>query len=100
VIYFACTIIQQEVRMFWIVEKSDGAILGFVSGSRSQRCVDGPFDSYDEAMDAKSGYRRHGCTWYTIVESDEEPKYHTDTYRFVDADREFDDCYGSGYEDW
>ena len=87
--------------MYWIVEKSDGAILGFVSGSRSEACVAGPFDTYDEAMDAKAGYRRHGCTWYTVVESDAKPKNHSDTYRFVDADREFDDgYYDGGGEDW
>ena len=78
--------------MFWIVEKSDSAVLGFVSGTQSQRCVDGPFESYEQAMDVKlSSYRRYGCTWYTIVESKERPKYHSKAYKFTDASYEFDD---------
>ena len=78
--------------MFWIVEKSDGAIFGLVSGTRSQQTVDGPFESYDAAMERKQNYRRFGCTWYTVVEASEEPKSSTDEYEFVDAAYEFDDC--------
>jgi len=77
--------------MFWIVQKTDGAIMGFVNGTQSQDTIAGPFDSYDDAMTEKKDYRRFGCTWYTVVESATAPKSHTNEYEFVDADREFDD---------
>jgi hypothetical protein len=79
--------------MFWIVKKSDAAILGFVSGTRTQDTVDGPFESYDAAMEEKQSYRRFGCTWYTVVESKDKPESYTNEYEFVDAHREFEDCY-------
>ena len=74
--------------MFWIVEKSDGAIMGFVNGTQTQNTMEGPFESHDDAMKAKGCYRRYGCTWYTIMESDERP---SNEYEFVDAYHEFDD---------
>jgi len=77
--------------MYWIIEKSDGAIMGFVNGTQTQSTIDGPFESYDEAMEAKQSYRRYGCTWYAIVESDERPKDSSNDYEFVDAHYEFDD---------
>jgi len=80
--------------MFWLIEFSDAAILGFVSGSRSQRTIDGPFESYDDAMDAKSGYRRNGCIYYGIRESDTRPRDTNSNYEFVDAPREFEDVPG------
>jgi len=81
-----------ERDMYWIVEKRDDAIMGFVNGTQSQQAVDGPFDSYEEALEVKSrGYRRTGSYYYTVVESSVEPKPRTNEYEFVDADREFDD---------
>ena len=80
--------------MYWIIEFTDGAILGLVSGSRSQRTVEGPFDSYDDAMDAKRSYTRYGCTYYGIRQSDSRPKDTQSNYEFVDAPREFDDVPG------
>jgi hypothetical protein len=77
--------------MFWIVEKSDSAILGFVSGTQSQNTVAGPFDTYDAALEARQGYRRYGCTWYTVVESDTKPKSSSNNYEFSEAHYEFDD---------
>jgi len=78
--------------MFWILEKTDGAILGLASGSQSQRVIEGPFESWDDAFDVKRGYRRYGCTYYTVVESAEEPTGYKKSYEFVDAHYEFEDC--------
>jgi len=79
---------------YWIVEKRDDAIMGFVNGVQSQQAVAGPFGSYEEALEVKSqGYRRAGSYYYTVVESSSEPKARTNEYEFVDADREFEDCY-------
>tara|TARA_Y100000034_G_scaffold81142_2_gene97287 strand:+ start:320 stop:580 length:261 start_codon:yes stop_codon:yes gene_type:complete len=83
--------LHKENEMFWIVEKSDGAIMGFVNGTQTQNTMEGPFKSYDDAMKAKQCYRRYGCTWYAIVESDERPKNSSNEYEFVDAYHEFDD---------
>ncbi len=77
--------------MFWIVEKSDSAILGLVRGYKTQRAAAGPFQTYDEAWEEKAGYKRWGCTWYTIVESDTEPENTKESYEFSDAHHEFDD---------
>ena len=80
--------------MFWILEKSDSAILGWARGSKSQRVISGPFDSYDKAMEEKSKYRRWGCTYYAITEADSRPKDTQEDYEFVDAYHEFDDVGG------
>ena len=80
--------------MFWIIEFTDGAILGLVSGSRSERTIDGPFESYDDAMNAKRAYVRYGCTYYGIREASEQPKDTKDNYEFADAAREFEDVEG------
>ena len=56
-----------------IKEYSDEAILGFVNGSRSQRTIEGPFESYEDAMDVKCRYRRNGCIYYGIRKSDTRP---------------------------
>jgi len=77
--------------MYWIIEKSDGAIMGFVNGTQTKRTIDGPFESYDDAMEARQGYRRFGCTWYTVVESAERPKDTSKEYEFSEAHYEFDD---------
>jgi hypothetical protein len=83
-----------EHDMYWIVEKRDDAIMGFVNGVQSQQTVAGPFDSYDKALEVKTqGYQRFGSRYYTVVENSSEPKSRTNEYEFVDADREFDDCY-------
>jgi len=73
----------------WIVEVNDGAIGGFVRGSRSEYTHDGPFEEYEDALAKKP--RGYGCTYYKIVESSTKPKDIDDEYEFVDADREFDD---------
>lgn len=80
--------------MFWIVEISDGAILGLVSGQRTQHTIDGPLDSYEDALTAQRSYSRYGCTYYAIRESDERPQDTRKEYEFVDAPREFDDVPG------
>tara|TARA_Y100000034_G_C6793139_1_gene355263 strand:- start:400 stop:669 length:270 start_codon:yes stop_codon:yes gene_type:complete len=85
---------------FWVVQFKDGAIMGFVSGEKSQKTVAGPFDTYDEAMEEKRDWRRVGCIYYGIRESEEKPKDTSENYRFADADREFDDCAGQGYNDY
>ena len=78
---------------FWIVEKFDSAIMGYISGSQKQNTMAGPFDSYEEAMEIKlKEYRSFGCYYYTIKESKEKPQSSNNSYKFVDADREFDDC--------
>ena len=74
---------------FWIVMKTDGAIGGHVRGTQSRETIDGPFDDFDKALDAKP--RSHGCTYYTVEESETKPKDESNEYEFVDADREFDD---------
>ena len=80
--------------MFWIIEFTDGAILGLVRGSRSQRTIDGPFESYEAAMDAKQSYTRYGCTYYGIRESESRPADTKNDYEFVDAASEFEDVGG------
>ena len=79
--------------MFWVVEKRDDAIMGLVSGSKSERVVEGPLSDYDEAYELKARYSLYGSTnfWYTIVESDTKPENKWDKYEFVDAHREFED---------
>ena len=78
--------------MFWIIEKSDAAILGHVRGERSQHVMAGPFDSHDGAMEERDNYyRRWGCTWYAVVESETKPKSTKEKYEFVDAQYEFSD---------
>jgi len=79
---------------YWIVEKMDSAILGYTSGQQRKQSVAGPFDSYEEAMEAKRAYRRFGATYYTIEESPTEPESSSKEYEFVDAAREFDDVGG------
>tara|TARA_Y100000310_G_C20456218_1_gene703193 strand:+ start:176 stop:409 length:234 start_codon:yes stop_codon:yes gene_type:complete len=74
---------------FWIVMEFDSAILGFVSGEKSSETIAGPFETYDEAIGQRP--RKHDCTWYAIKEADHKPAPLKASYRFVDADREFDD---------
>jgi len=79
---------------YWVVEKTDTAIAGCVSGVKSQRTVDGPFDDWDAAFSCKQRYRRYGCTYYTVTESETKPESSKEDYEFVDASREFDDVPG------
>lgn len=77
---------------FWIVEKRDDAILGFVRGVKGQDLMAGPFDSFDEA-DAvrKSEYHGSRCYYYVVVESDTKPVSEKSMYEFTEAHWEFDD---------
>ena len=78
--------------MYWIVEKRDDAIMGYVNGIQTQTTMAGPFTDYEYALRIKSNeYRRAGAYYYTIVESDTKPRDTRSQYEFVDADREFDD---------
>lgn len=76
---------------FWTVMKTDGAIYGLASGSQSRRTIGGPFTTKSEAY--KQLPSRHGCTWYTVTESELKPADSSNEYEFVDADREFNDGY-------
>lgn len=77
---------------FWIIEKRDDAIMGFVSGVQAQHPMAGPFDSYEQALEVKQQeYSGSGAYYYTIVESDERPKPSRSVYEFADARWEFDD---------
>jgi len=76
---------------YWIVEKRDDAIMGFVNGVQSQDTMDGPFDTWEAAQEEKAVYRSNGSYYYTVVESNERPEAKSGAYEFVDADREFDD---------
>ena len=77
---------------FWIVEKRDDAIMGFVSGVQSQDTMAGPFDTYEQALEVKDAeYRRAGAYYYTIIESDSKPESTKNAYEFTDAHWEFDD---------
>tara|TARA_B100001029_G_C14779545_1_gene295739 strand:+ start:108 stop:350 length:243 start_codon:yes stop_codon:yes gene_type:complete len=77
---------------FWIVEKRDDAIMGFVNGVQAQHPMAGPFDTYEQALAVKSAeYRSSGAYYYTIIESHSRPEVTKSVYEFVDADREFDD---------
>ena len=77
---------------FWIVEKRDDAIMGFVNGVQAQDTMAGPFDTYEEALDTKSAeYHRGGAYYYTIIESDSRPESTKNVYEFAEAHREFDD---------
>ena len=78
--------------MFWVVEKFDSAIMGHVSGEQKQQTVSGPHNTYDEAMEIKNReYKRFGCYYYCIIESDTKPERKSKKYTFVDAHHEFDD---------
>jgi hypothetical protein len=77
---------------YWIVEKRDDAIMGFVNGIQSQDTMAGPFDSWEAAQEVKvMEYQRSGSYYYTIIESNDRPEPKKNAYEFVDADREFDD---------
>ena len=76
---------------FWIVEKRDDVICGQVSGIKTQQVIEGPFDTWDQALEVKSQYRRYGSVYYVVVESDSKPKTIKDVYEFVDASYEFSD---------
>ena len=77
---------------FWIVEKRDDAIMGFVNGVQAQCPMAGPFDSFDQALEVKeSEYQSGGAYYYTIVESHTRPEQSRSVYEFADADLEFDD---------
>ena len=81
------------MKKYWIVECFDSAIMGAVSGAKRECVAAGPFETYDEAITKKmEEYRSFGCYYYKVVESDSRPKRKEENYRFVDADREFDDC--------
>lgn len=77
---------------YWVVENRDDAIMGFVSGVKSQDTVDGPFNSFEEASLAKAGKSFYGGPYfYTVVHSCNRPKSGRSTYEFIDADWEFND---------
>ena len=82
---------------YWIVMKSEGAILGQVRGSQSAETIDGPFETYEEALDKKP--RSYGATYYTVSEADSKPESTSNEYEFVDAESEFEDCWSST-DDW
>ena len=80
------------VMGFWIVEKRDDAIMGFVCGVQAQDTMAGPFSTYEDALLVKQAeYPRGGAYYYTIIESDSRPDSSRKTYEFVDADTEFYD---------
>tara|TARA_B100000085_G_scaffold279746_1_gene303546 strand:- start:114 stop:356 length:243 start_codon:yes stop_codon:yes gene_type:complete len=77
---------------FWIVEKRDDAIMGFVSGVQAQHPMAGPFDTFDQALEVKAReYSGSGAYYYTIVESETMPEPSKSVYEFTDAEWEFDD---------
>ena len=77
---------------FWIVEKRDDAIIGFVTGVQAQHPMAGPFDSYEQALKIKEQeYAGAGAYYYTIVESEAMPQPKRSVYEFTHADWEFDD---------
>jgi len=79
---------------YWIVEKRDDAIMGFVSGVQSQDTIDGPFETFGQAQEVKSAEYRSwgsGSYYYTIIESNDRPKSDKRAYEFTDAQWEFDD---------
>ena len=77
---------------YWIVEKRDDAIMGFVSGVQSQDTMDGPFETWEEAQEEKAAdYRSFGAYYYTIIESNDRPESDKRAYEFTDALWEFDD---------
>ena len=76
---------------FWLVLKTDGAALGLARGQQSQETMDGPFDSFDEAFDAKPRGSMGSASWITVVESETEPESTSEDYEFVDDECEFGD---------
>lgn len=77
---------------FWIIEKRDDAILGFVTGVQAQWPMAGPFDTYEQALEVKNNeYQSSGVYYYTIIESNKRPEPTKDVYEFTDAEWEFDD---------
>lgn len=78
-------------EQYWLVWKTDGAILGHVSGTKTQRVLEGPFDDWDVAMEKKRNHPRSGCGWSTVIESDTRPENTKEEYEFVDARYEFND---------
>ena len=78
--------------MFWIVEKRDDAIMGFISGVTESNTMAGPFNTFEEALSVKnSEYHSGGVYYYTIVESTERPSANRSAYEFTEAQWEFDD---------
>jgi hypothetical protein len=77
--------------MYWIMKKRDDAILGMVRGIQSAEAIDGPIDSFSEAVQSKAKYRAHGSCYYSIVENECKPESYTREYEFLDAQDEFDD---------
>ena len=78
----------------WVVEKRDDAILGNVQGVQSQKTIEGPFDTYDEALEARGKYQRFSSTYYAVVVADTRPPSTKTEYNFVDGAREFEDVPG------
>ena len=77
---------------FWIIEKRDDAIMGFVTGVQAQHPMAGPFETFDQAFEVKQReYTGSGAYYYTIVESEEMPKPARSVYEFANAGWEFDD---------
>jgi len=77
---------------FWIIEKRDDAIMGFVTGVQAQHPMAGPFDTFDQALKVKEQeYSGSGAYYYTIVESETMPKPTKNVYEFAEAHWEFDD---------
>ena len=80
---------------FWIMLNRDDAINGHSSGSKAEKPIAGPFETYDDASTEKSSwrYRRFGCIWYTIVESNKKPPTIEETYEFPDSHYELGEDY-------
>ena len=77
---------------FWIIEKRDDAIMGFVTGVQAQHPMAGPFDTFDQAVRVKEQeYSGSGAYYYTIVESETRPEPSKSVYEFTEAHWEFDD---------
>ena len=71
---------------FWIVEKFDSAIMGCRSGEQRQQSVAGPFEEEHEAHEKRRLWRPHGCYYYAVVESEEEPETTKNSYEFTEPD--------------
>ena len=83
-----------SLEKHWVVEKRDDAILGNVEGVQSQKTIDGPFDTYEEALEARAQYQRFSSTYYAVIVADERPPPTCTQYNFVDGAREFEDVPG------
>jgi hypothetical protein len=75
------------MKEFWIVKKTDDALLGLYKGQKTQTVIAGPFPTSTEAVTAMTLLHSRYCSdgsWLAIISSDEKPKDKKEFFEFID----------------